>query len=319
MAEQQKTQESAPKDDTNGADIAATEAFLASDDDTLVSKTDDSDDDDGIPAEEGIEELRRTLEAQKRAVEEERRLRMQAEQQAYEARVFAQQRDFETKKANYYQIKGAIAQIEEHDRSLMAEWAEAKSMGDYQREAEIQKALFESSANVRSLRMGQETLERELRIPVQPVAPPQIDEIEAAAQTMSPQSADWVRSHRDFLSSHQNKQLAQAAHLKAQGLGVKVDTPEYFEFVETELGLRKASRQAEIEEDDGDDGVMSAASAPAPRRSVAPPSAPVSRGGSRRGTVTLSKEEREAAKIAGVTEDEYVRQQQAIKNGKRRG
>jgi hypothetical protein len=275
------------------------------DDQVTASSADDED--DGIPAEEGIEQLKKTLQQQKLAYEEERRLRAEADKRAYEAQLRAQNSDNDALNANYYQIKGAVAQLEERGRGLVAALTEAKQMGDVQRETELQRELMKTDADMRTLLTGKERIESELRRPVQPVPPPQIDPVEAAAATMSPRSAAWTRSHHKFLSDPRNALLARAAHYKSDALGIEQDTDAYFSFIEEELGLRSSRSRKQEEHDDDDDGALSAAAAPSSRRSVAPPAAPVSRGGSRRGTFTLSPEEREIAQITGQTEEQYYK------------
>ena len=266
-----------------------------------------SQEDDGIDPEDGIEELKRSLAEQKRQVEEAQRLRAEAEQRAYQAQIEAQRSSQEAKNANYNQIVGTINQLSEREKSLMAAWAEAKSKGDYQKEAEIQKEMLVTANYLERLNKGKDALENEMKRPVQPVAPPIADPIEDAASRMSPSSAAWIRAHRDFLSTGRNDLLVKAAHTKSQALGITVDTPDYFAFIEEEVGLRGAPRRSAKRDDDyeDDDGPMSSASAPQSRRSVSPPSAPVSRGGQRRGTITLSAEEREIAKISGLTDEQY--------------
>jgi len=290
-------------------------AEIAKNDEIEVEvKAADADDgeDSGIPAEQGIEELKKSLEMQKKAADEERKRRIDAEKRAYEAQVYAQQHEAEAKNAQYHQIVGAISQLEERERGLMAAWTEAKSMGDYQKEAEIQKEMLEAANYLSRLRNGKSNMEAELKRPVQPVAPPVVDPIEAFASTMSPQSGNWLRSHRDFLQDdsgaliERNRLLLVAAHNKALAEGYKQDDPDYFQYVEQEIGLRKRPSRRDEVEDDEDDGPMSAAAAPT-RRSVAPPAAPVSRGGTRKGTVTLTPEQREIAKLTGQTEEQYYK------------
>lgn len=276
----------------------------------LKADGDNTSNDDGISPDDGIEELKKSLEAQKKAADEERRRRIDAEKRAYEAQVHAQQRDAEAKNAEYHQVVGAISQLEERERGLMAAWTEAKSMGDYQKEAEIQKQMLETTSVLSRLRNGKTNMETELKRPIQPVAPPVIDPIEAYASTMSPKSANWLRSNRSFLQDvggnliQRNQLLLVAAHNKALAEGLEQDADDYFDYVEKEIGMRKrASRREEIEEDE-DDSALSSAAAPT-RRSVSPPAAPVSRGGTRKGTFTLTPAQREAAKFSQVTEEQY--------------
>jgi hypothetical protein len=291
-----------------------TTEIIKNDEIEVELKADNADDSDesGIPPEQGIEELKKSLEMQKKAADEERKKRIDAEKRAYEAQVYAQQHEAEAKNAQYHHIVGAISQLEERERGLMAAWTEAKSMGDYQKEAEIQKEMLESANYLSRLLNGKSNMDSDLKRPIQPVAPPVVDPIEAFASTMSPQSGNWLRSHRDFLQDdsgaliERNRLLLVAAHNKALAEGYKQDDPDYFQYVEQEIGLRKRPSRHQ-EADDDEDDVVSAAATAAPRRSVAPPAAPVSRGGARKGTVTLTPEQREIAKLTGQTEEQYYK------------
>jgi len=264
--------------------------------------------DDGITPDEGIEDLKKSIEAQKRMVAEAQRARAEAEKRAYEAQVLAQQKSHEALEANYYSVVGAIKNISDYDQQLLAQLSEAKSMGDYNREAEIQRELIQNARRLQDLERGRDAFEEQRKQPVQPVPPPQIDQIEAWASRLSPQSGDWLRRNRDHLQAPNSDKLVLAAHYKATANGLKVDTPDYFAFVEEEVGIRnRASRRDDYEEDETEVSPLSSSSNSAPRRSVSPPSAPVSRGGTRKGTINLSSAEREAAKISGVSEEEYYR------------
>lgn len=268
------------------------------------------DEDDGIPAEEGIEALKKTLEEQRKAVDEERRLRAQAEQQAYQAKLEAQKNYRHAAAATYQSINDSITFLKAHEGSLHEKWVEAKTMGDFNKEAEIQRELMLTAQSMQNLQHKKETMENQFRNGIEEVPQPKpLDPIDAWAETLTPKTADWVRKHKDRLSSEEGRNLVAAAHHKALGQGLRLESEAYFEAVETELGMRRPSRQPEPEDDEDDDGVMSAASAPA-RKSVAPPSAPVSRGGTRKGAVTLSAAEKEAAEISGVSYEEYYRNKQ---------
>ena len=279
---------------------------------TVAEKAGDGpegDADEGVSPEQGLEELKKSLAAQKKALEDERRMRSEAERRAYQASVSAQNSQKEAKTAQYYQFKSAISEFEARERQMMQELADAKSMGDFQREVELQRALLETVQDLNSFKQAHDRLDYELRQPVQPVAPPVEDPIEAWASKVSPKSAQWLRSNREFLESHPKmNDILAASHMKATAYGHGVDTPEYFAFIENDIGMNRKPARRQVEEDyedDEDDGVMSVASAPSPRRAPPPPPAPVSRGGNRKGTIHLTKEEREVAAFSGLTEEQY--------------
>lgn len=277
------------------------------DDEVEVDVKDDNAD-DGIPPEDGIESLKRSLEEQRIQVEHERKLRAAAEQQAYQAKLQAQENYRQAAAATYQSLNDAIVFVKAQEENLQKAWVEAKSQGDYQREAEIQNQMMQNASALQGLQHKKEGMERAFKQGIEPVAPPQpSDPIEAWAETLTPKTADWVRRNKTRLSTEEGRNLVAAAHHKALGQGLRLESEAYFEAVETELGMRRPAR-APVDEDDGDDdGVMSAAAAPAQRRSVSPPAAPVSRGGPRKGVVTLSAAEKEAAEISGVSYEEYAR------------
>jgi hypothetical protein len=68
-------------------------------------------------------------------------------------------------------------------------------------------------------------------------AQPVGDPIESFIASRTAPTAQWLRSHREWLSDKaKNEQLTQA-HYHALGEGVRVDTPEYFAHVERQIGL----------------------------------------------------------------------------------
>jgi hypothetical protein len=263
-------------------------------------------DEDGVSQEEGIADLRKSIEDQKRMIEEERQRRIEAEQAAYQARVQAASNDQQLKASHYHEVQSRIAFAAERERALMADWTDAKSMGDYAREAEVQKALIQNSNDMRVLEQAKGKLESMLRQPVQPVPEPMVSIAETwARQCGNSSDAAWLRSHEDKIRDDRTVNRVRAYHDEALESGYQQSTPEYYRYIEERAGWRRPSRRDEDDED-GDASSYAAK----PRRSAPPPSAPVSRGGDRKGTFRLSAEQREIAKMCGQTEEEYYRNMQ---------
>jgi phage I-like protein len=102
------------------------------------------------------------------------------------------------------------------------------------------------------------------------------------------------------------------AHEDAVDFGIVPESDAYFQFVENRLGINaKRSSIPEVE------SVMSEASSSKQRRS-SPPSAPVSRQPidtpHRPGVITLTAAEVEAAKISGISPQEYYRNKMREQN-----
>jgi len=279
------------------------------DEDIEVDVKDDGGD-QGLPPDEGIEFLRRSLEEQRIAVEHERKLRAAAEQQAYQAKLQAQENYRQAAAATYQSLNDAIVFVKAQEENLQKEWVEAKTQGDFQREAQIQNQMMQNAQALQGLEYKKSTMENAFKQGIEPVEPPRpaqpADPIEAWAETLTPKTADWVRRNKERLSSEEGRNLVAAAHHKALGQGLRIESEAYFEAVETELGMRRQSRSSDYDDDGDDDSALSAAAAPT-RKSVAPPAAPVTRGGPRKGVVTLSAAEKEAAEISGVSYEEYAR------------
>ena len=135
-----------------------------------------------------------------------------------------------------------------------------------------------------------------------PKAAPQTvdDPVERLASQLTPRSAQWVRSHPEFVRDPLKNQRMLAAHNLAVTDGMEPDTDEYFSAIENTLRIKPTSGEA-IEVKD------------APRGSVAPAAAPVSRtgttnGGARPTVVRLTQDERDMADACGQSYEEYAKQ-----------
>lgn len=284
-------------------------AVASQDEDTVVVVTDDEDE-GVIPAEKGIEDLKKSLEAEKLAAAEERRMRADAEKRAYEAQVEAHKERQNAVAAHYQSVKDGISFLKGRENHLMEAWKEAKSMGDYQKEVDLQKEIYQSQMTLERLESEKSRMERMAQNPPQPVAPPPVnpaDQVDRWVNGLTPRTKDWVSRNRASMDledpRYQNR--LKAAHFAAVAEGFVEESDAYFEAVEERLGMRKASKRRA---DDDDDEVEDRSS----RRSVSPPAAPVSRGGDRKGTYRLSEAEKEAAQVSGLSYEEYAKNKMRI-------
>ena len=267
----------------------------------LEASSDAEDADDATDPEKGIADLKASLEAQKKAFEEEKRLRAEAEQRAQEAAVAANQERAKAVAAQRQSVSDSLTFMKAREKGLVQEIAEAKSIGDYQKEAELQREMVTHVQAMERLQISQGQLEKLAKQPVQQVAPSPSSQLDQWISSQSPRTASWIRSNREAIGIDQeaNRHLIAAAHHKAVGQGHVIESDSYFDAIDRELGLKDRGRE---EEEVSDEPISSAG-----RRSVAPPAAPVSRGGSRNGTFTLTSAEKEAAQISGVSYEEYYR------------
>jgi hypothetical protein len=258
-----------------------------------------------IEPEEGIQELKKRLEAEKYA-------RLEAEKRAREASVKAERANDYAKDANYQLVVNAIETVKERSETLKVAHKEAMSVGDYDKVAEIQEAMSINAYQLNELKRGEQAMKEQQqaaeeaarRQPVRPIDPP-ADMIEQMAQNVSPRSASWLRSNKESLSGEREIRKMLRAHEDAIDDGIAADTDEYFSFIESRLGFRKHQEEQE--------SALSTAAAPAPRRSTQPPPAPVSRSNQRSNVVRLTREQADTAKMLGMSDKEYAQHMIALR------
>lgn len=249
-----------------------------------------------IAPEEGIQELKKRLEYEKQA-------RIDAERRAQQANSQINKAYQEVKDTNYQLVTNAIETVKSRAEMLKNAYRESMSVSDFDKAADIQQAMIENDRQLSDLKRGEKALKEQMEESeaqrAKPVVAPAVDPVEQMAQAVSPVSARWLRDNRDTLQDERNIRKMFRAHEDAMDDGIAPDTPEYFEFIEERIGIRKVAEEAPEP--------LSAASAPTPRKSVSPPAAPVSRGnGTRPGVVRLTREQAETAKMMGMSEKEYA-------------
>jgi hypothetical protein len=152
------------------------------------------------------------------------------------------------------------------------------------------------------------------------------DPVAAAIESMAHLSArqrDWLKTHRDAYTDPAKNAYLGAAHWDAIRAGHAQDSDEYFALLEERLGYRQPARVANIP---APPPPSPTAAEPTQRRMSIPVSAPVSReapnlggGNATPSRVELTSEQREAARIAGVSEVEYARNLLRLNQMKRDG
>lgn len=263
-----------------------------------------------ISPEDGIETLKKRL-------EEERLARIEAERRADAASRAANEARGQVDEGNLQLVTSAIDTLKRETDILKANLRAAMASGDYSAAADAQEAMADAKAKLLQLENGRAALQEQAKNPrIHPQQIPAYDPVETLASQLSPRSAAWVRAHPEFARNERLTQKMIAAHNLVTADGVQPDTDEYFETVERILGVQAPAASTAAAE-----APMSAASAPTQRRS-SPAAAPVSRSGTGTGggspnVVRLSADEREMAKMMGMTAEEYARNKLAlIKDGK---
>jgi hypothetical protein len=270
---------------------------------TPVAKNDDD---------SALSSLRKELDAIKAEKEAERSARLAAENEAHQAKTYAQSAK-KSADASYFQlVEGAIRQAKARGDQIKSDIKSALDAGDYSKVSELQMEAAKIAA--RELQYTDQKADLEARAEQEKNAPKiepvkrNSDPFEAAIEGMSDQSKAWLRQHRECVTDEVAQAKVVLADKMARRNGLQHDTPEYFAFVEQEMGYR-AKAQAEPA-DDGEDVEISDAAPVAKRTSM--PAAPVSRdnrlGAPRTASqVRLSKAEVEMAESLQMTPAEYAK------------
>lgn len=282
--------------DLDALDAVTNEAAKQSDPEIVVEKSTAKSEKKEVSPAEGIEELKRKLEASDRMRREAEVQRDELQRTATEARTQVQQTNVEL-------MASAIATVKSDQNSLRNDYRTALSIGDYEKAAEINEQVAANAAKLMYLENSKVTLENAPKPEIRSIT--YSDPVENFARALSPRSADWIRSHPEYVTDKKLNKAMLRAHEDAVEEGIRLESPEYFSFVEQQLGVGRQDVEIDI----------------APTRRASPPSAPVTRSGTgdgkRPNIVTLSPEEVEAAAMSGQTPREYYLNKKAIEDRKR--
>lgn len=263
-----------------------------------------------VTPDEGILELKKSLEREKQA-------RAEAERRALAAQKKAAEAQENTIEAQYQLVSNALETVKERAESLKSAYAESMSVGDYTKAAEIQNAMAVNANQLEKLKDGKKAMKKQMKDAESAPQPsvPQGDVVEqliADVAQSSPRSANWLRESREYIKGERELRKLGRAHEDAVDDGIVPESDEYFEFLEQRLGMRnKVDRSESVE------NPLSAAAAPAPKRAPQPPPAPVSRGGSRPNVMRLTAAEAEMAQSLGMSPEDYAKNKAlAMKEGR---
>ena len=241
------------------------------------------------------------LEALKQQLEEERAARRAAEGREREARTEVTRKDVEVQDTNLSLVTNAISTVEAQIAAAKRKYIDARSVGDAESEADASFEMSSLAGDLKTLKQGQQQMKS------QPRREEPADPVEAFASRLAAPSANWVRKHPEYVTDARKNAKMQGAHQMVIGDGIAADTDEYFAAVERLLGIETAVPDHRNSRE-------------GPRRHTppaAPPSRTTSPGVGRSNVVRLSADEREIAKMNGMTDHEYAASKLALqKEGK---
>lgn len=209
--------------------------------------------------EAALKEMKAQLEEVNRRHEQEKIARMRAEQYAMEQAKAAQYTQADLHQSNLQVVTSGIENMQQTISQAKRAYADAMAAGDYNGAAEANNILAWANTQLNELSAGKRNIERHLqsietnegRVADQQYAPPPPpppatpeQQFDAMLNKLTPKSAAWLREHPN---AAQDLNKLSAAHQAATVLkGIKPETPEYFSFIESELGIggRSSGRKA---------------------------------------------------------------------------
>lgn len=213
-----------------------------------------------------------------RAVEAEGRAAA-ATREAEAARKEAQTARVEIVDTQFATVTSGLEAAESEAKAAEQEYTSAFERGDGPAMAAAQRKMARAETRIQRLEESKADLEaRKKAAPAEerrePARPASADPVEAYIAGRTEPTAKWLREHREWISDPRKNAKLTAAHYSAQGEGIAADTPEYFEHVESFLGLRDngAAKKG------ADDPKPNGAKTPAARRQSVP-HAPVTASG----------------------------------------
>jgi hypothetical protein len=281
--------------------------------------------------EEDIADLKKQLEDMRAAkLESEKRIhaeinaRQQAEERA--RREYQEKSGFRIRAedAEYEAILNAIGAAKSEAEGAERDVVLASEAGDHKAVAEANRRIARAESKLAQLEDGKDAIERAksaeaARLEEARRNPPQerqreptVDQYIDSLPNLLPSQKEWLRSHPTTLSDQRLNMRLQGAHVEAEDQGLRPGSQKYFDYLETRLGFKADEEEGEEEE--------------APSRVTTPVAARPSKASHNPSTgrqtstrVTLTEQQREAARMAGVDEITYAKGYLRMEQMKRDG
>ena len=185
---------------------------------------------------EGEQEARREAERRANAARDES---VQARAAAVAAHNLAEDRE-------YGNVVSGIEAAQNEAKASEQEWQSAYEKGDAAAMSAAQRKMAKAEARI--LRYDEAKADIEAKRGeggkrVEQPAQVSSDPVEAYIAGRTPQTAEWLRAHREWVTDPRKNEKLTAAHYNARAEGISVDTPEYFEAVEKFIGLKNGATQ----------------------------------------------------------------------------
>jgi hypothetical protein len=274
-----------------------------------------------------LEDLRKANEEQQKRFTQEVQARQAAEQRSNERAWEASQHKIRAEDAEYDAILNAIGAAESEAQAAQRDIAAATEVTDAKAVAEASRRLARAESRLSQLEDGKFAIERAKteaaarakQAPRQQQAAPQqnitVDQYIDSIPNLLPSQRAWLKSHPDAMTDSKKNIRVQSAHNEAEERGLQVGSTKYFQFLEERLGYRAAPTEEDDDVEDANDRKAAAQVSAPPSRSATSPST----GRQTSTRITLTPEQREAARMSGVDEITYARNLQKMQDLKSQG
>lgn len=299
------------KVDGEGAQEQIVNEEVVQDADLLAGEQEEEvQEDASVALQKQIDALKKSEDIQKGRAERYRQEAEDARRAAEQSKLEAGQTRKDAVQSQYDLLTTALTAATNEVESAKRDMKTAIANGDPDAQTEAYDRLAVARANISRLEEGKFDLEAKLKAPVE--QPRDTPKIPVRIQR-------WIERHPEYFSNQKKNDQLKYLHHVVLDEGHDFDSEEYLESMETHLGLRKPAAEA------ANDGEAQQQRQPVQQQKGSIVSAPVSReapstpGSERGGKITLTLAQREAAKIAGVSEKVYAENLSQINKMKANG
>lgn len=279
------------------------------------------DDDTVEKLEEQIEALRESNKQTQKQLQDEQRERRRVEQAAQEIVQEAVQIRSGAEKAAHSNMKSALAAAQSEQEAAKKDYANFLEAGDFVAAAESQQKMSRAAARVVQVERDisefetqqSEAEERAKHQPRRQTESQPVDVLTSIDQNpnLMPEEKKFLKSHPELMADRQKNAELGIAYQRAMNDGLSRGTPEYFEFIENFMGIKKSGKSESVRTTDDDEEAGRAANGAPVRRDNAG-----QRREQRPSQVKLTPEQREIARNMGISEVGYARNMLKLQNEK---
>lgn len=254
-------------------------------------------DDVSLALQKQIEALRKSEQTQKERNEQLTREREEAIKRANERELEIHKLKNTTIESRLGEVSSALSAATAEAESAQHDLEKAIEIGDLKGQAEAYRKMARAENRISTLEDGKVELEAEVKAALE--APkPQVSNDPLENSSLPPIAKDYLRLHPELLTNkRKNARIQDLHYVITEDEGIPEYSRDYFKSMDVHMGYADPPEKNEQEDE--------------PRKSASNFSAPVSREAptgstERNDRVTLSVAQKEAAKIAGITEKEYA-------------